>query len=168
METKDLILRKAEFEDWKPMYHNVWSRAETAKYMAWRITDSEEAAKERIQRTIAYQSTHDAWVVCEKKNRMPIGFAGVKAVKAHIYEDTGIAFGPEWVRKGYGKQVLSLLMEYCASLGGEMFIYSTRKDNAASKALAVSCGFLYRCSGKRVDLINGEPYELEIYCRELS
>ena len=60
------------------------------------------------------------------------------------------------------------VLEYCASLGGEMFIYSTRKDNAASKALAVSCGFLYRCSGKRVDLRNGEPYELEIYCRELS
>ncbi len=130
METKDLILRKAEFEDWKPMYHNVWSRAETAKYMAWRITDSEEAAKERIQRTIAYQSTHDAWVVCEKKSGIP--------------------------------------MEYCSFLGGETFIYSTRKDNAASKGLARSCDFVYRCSKNRTDLRNGEPYELEIYSRELS
>lgn len=58
------------------MYRNVWSRAETAKYMAWRVTDSEEAAKERIQRTIAHQQTHDAWVVCEKMGREPVGFAG--------------------------------------------------------------------------------------------
>ncbi len=168
METKDLILRKAEFEDWKPMYHNVWSRAETAKYMAWRITDSEEAAKERIKRTIAYQSTHDAWVVCEKKSGIPIGFAGVKEVMKHIYEDTGIAVGPEYVGKGYGKQILLLLMEYCSFLGGETFIYSTRKDNAASKGLARSCDFVYRCSKNRTDLRNGEPYELEIYSRELS
>lgn len=58
--TKDLILRKAEFDDWEPMYRNVWSRAETAKYMAWQVTDSEEAARERILKTIAHQQTHEA------------------------------------------------------------------------------------------------------------
>ena len=167
METKDLILRKAKFDDWKPMYRNVWSRSETAKYMAWQITADEEAARERIQRTIAHQSSHDAWVICEKKSGVPIGFAGVKEVMKHIYEDTGIAVGPEYVGKGYGKQVLLLLMEYCSSLGGKTFIYSTRKDNAASKALALSCGFVYRCSKNRKDLRNGELYELEVYCREL-
>lgn len=76
LETRGLILRKAEFDDWEPMYRNVWSRAETAKYMAWRVTDSEEAARERIQKTIAYQQTHDAWVVCEKMGGEPVGFAG--------------------------------------------------------------------------------------------
>lgn len=30
METKDLILRKAVFEDWPAIWRNVWSRAETA------------------------------------------------------------------------------------------------------------------------------------------
>jgi len=38
LETDNLILKKAEFEDWKSMYRNVWSRSETAKHMAWRVT----------------------------------------------------------------------------------------------------------------------------------
>ena len=33
LETKDLILDKARFEDWKPMYRNVWSRPESFRYM---------------------------------------------------------------------------------------------------------------------------------------
>lgn len=31
--------------DWKEMYCNVWSRPESAKYMAWNLTTSEENAK---------------------------------------------------------------------------------------------------------------------------
>lgn len=167
LETKDLILRKAEFDDWEPMYRNVWSRAETAKYMAWQVTDSEEAARERILKTIAHQRTHDAWVVCEKMSGEPVGFAGVEKVQAHVFEDTGIALGPEYVKKGYGKQILSALLEYCGSQCGEIFLYSTRKDNAASKALALSCGFIYRGSRQKADLKSGRPYELEVYSKEL-
>ena len=44
METRDLILDKARFEDWEDLYRNVWSRPETARYMLWIVTDSEEAA----------------------------------------------------------------------------------------------------------------------------
>lgn len=167
LETKNLILRKAEFDDWEPMYRNVWSRAETAKYMAWRVTDSEEAARERILKTIAYQRTHDAWVVCEKMGGEPVGFAGVEEVQTHVYEDTGIAVGPEYVGRGYGKQILLALIKYCASQGGEVFLYSARKENMASKALALSCGFLYRYSKQATDLRNGELYEQEVYSKKL-
>lgn len=31
VETKDLILRKAVFEDWPAIWRNVWSRAETVR-----------------------------------------------------------------------------------------------------------------------------------------
>lgn len=34
IETANLILDKAKLSDWKEMYENVWSRAESAKYMA--------------------------------------------------------------------------------------------------------------------------------------
>mgnify|MGYP000205284913 CR=1 FL=1 len=67
METKDLILRKAEFDDWKAMYRNVWSHPETARYMMWRVTKTEEAARERIRRTIEFQREHDTFFVCEKR-----------------------------------------------------------------------------------------------------
>ena len=167
LETKNLILRKAEFDDWESLYRTAWSRAETAKYMAWRVTDSEEAARERILKTIAHQRTHDAWVVCEKMGGEPVGFAGVEEVQTHVYEDTGIAVGPEYVGRGYGKQILSALIKYCASQGGEVFLYSARKENMASKALALSCGFLYQYSKQATDLRNGELYELEVYSKKL-
>lgn len=54
METEDLILGKAKYEDWESIYRNVWSRPETAKYMYWKLTTDEAEAKERIQRTVAW------------------------------------------------------------------------------------------------------------------
>lgn len=168
METKDLVLGKARFEDWEAMYRNVWSHPETARYMYWNITTSEDAAKERMQRTISYQKTHDTYLVYEKKSGQAIGFAGVEMIAPHIYQEAGIALGPDYVGKGFGKQILQVLLEYCAdTLDGEEFYYSTRAQNAASKALAKSCGFSYRRSEEKVDRKTGETYELETYSKKL-
>ena len=41
LETKDLILDKAEFSDWEAMYRNVWSHPECARYMLWNLTESD-------------------------------------------------------------------------------------------------------------------------------
>lgn len=168
METKDLILGKAKFEDWESMYRNVWSRPETGKYMLWRVTADEAGAKERMQRSIAWQKDHDVWMVYERSSGQAIGFAGVEEIKPHIWQDASLALGPDYVGKGYGKQLLQFLLEYCASLGGEEFYYSTRACNQASRALALSCGFAYQHSEQRTDPRNGEPYELEIYRKALS
>lgn len=167
LETDDLVLKKAEFEDWKAMFRNVWSRPETAKFMAWRVTTREEDAKIRIQKTIRYQEDHDTYLVYEKTSGEAIGFAGVEEIGPFIYQDASIALGPEYVGKGYGKQILQLLLKYCSALGGKEFYYSTRAQNTASKNLAVSCGFRYRYSEEKVDLRNGKPYELEFYSRKL-
>lgn len=167
METKDIVLRKAQFDDWKSLYRNVWSRPETAKYMIWKITVTEEDARARMERTIRYQETHDTYMVYEKKSGEAIGFAGIERLSPHIFEETGIALGPEYVGRGYGKQVLTLLMEYAKALGGEQFVYSTRSGNIASKALARSCGFRYQHCESKTDPRNGEPYELEVYEKEL-
>lgn len=167
LETEDLLLKKAEFEDWKAMYRNVWSRPETAKYMAWRVITDEEDAKVRIQKTIKYQENHDTYLVYEKKAGHAIGFAGVEKIAPHVYQDVGIALGPEYVGKGYGKQILLLLLDYCSSLGGREFYYSTRANNEASKALALSCGFTCQYAEKKTDLRNGESYELKVYHKEI-
>lgn len=167
LETDDLLLKKPEFEDWQEMYRNVWSRPETARFMAWRLTTSEEEAKIRIQKSIEYLENHDNYLVYEKKSGQAIGFAGVEETEPHIYHDAGIALGPEYVGKGYGKQILELLLEYCSSLGGKDFYYSTRANNKASKALALSCGFTYQYAEKKTDLRNGKPYELEVYHKEI-
>lgn len=169
METADIVLRKARFQDWQAMYENVWSRPETARYMQWRVTKNGEEARERMKRTLAYQKTHDTYLVCEKRTGQAIGFAGVAETAPHVYQDASIALGPGYVGRGYGKQILTLLLEYCAgTLGGEEFYYSTRAENAASKALALSCGFTYRHTEKKRDPHSGETYELEVYSRKLT
>lgn len=169
METESLVLRKATFEDWQAMYRNVWSRAETAKYMAWNITASEKEAQARMERTIAYQKTHDTYLVCEKKSGEAIGFAGIEERTPHVYQEAGIALGPEYVGKGYGKQILQLLLNYCAEeLGGTEFYYQTRASNVASKALARSCGFSYQYAEDKVDARTGKAYVLEIWCKKLK
>ena len=61
IETESLILDKAKFPDWEEMYHNVWSQPESARYMDWNITTSEEAAKIRIAKTITFQKSHDQY-----------------------------------------------------------------------------------------------------------
>lgn len=168
LETRDLILGKAKYEDWEAMYRNVWSRPEAAKYMAWKVTTDEEGARERIQRVITYQETHDSWMVYERNSGQAVGFAGVEKIGPNSYQDASIVLGPEYVGKGYGKQILWRLIEYCIALGGTEFIYSTRAANLASKALALSCGFVYQYSEQKTDLRNGMPYELEIYKKDLD
>ncbi len=132
------------------MYRNVWSRPAVARFMQWRITTSAADAQARMERTIAWQKNHDTYLVYEKSSGQAIGFAGVEEIAPHIYQDAGIALGPEFVGKGYGKQILQLLLKHCAvTLGGREFYYSTRSANQASRALARSCGFSYHHPRKR-------------------
>lgn len=131
--------------------------------MLWNVTADEEEARERMRRTIAWQETHDAWLVYQKDSGHAIGFAGVGEIRPGVYQETGIALGPEYVGKGYGKQLLTLLLEYCTASGGREFYYSARPGNLASKALALSCGFVRLCSKQRTDPRTGKPYESEVY-----
>ena len=140
IETESLILDKAKFSDWKEMYCNVWSRAESAKYMAWNLTTSGKA----------------------------IGFAGVEKIKPYIYQEAGICLGPDYVGKGFGKQVLRGLIQYCKEeFGAKEFIYSTREENRASIRLAKSLGFTRVSSAPKTDSKDGHSYNLLQYSLKL-
>lgn len=164
LETEALILDKAKFSDWKAMYCNVWSRPECARYMLWNVTESEDAARERMKRTIEYQKDRDGYLVYEKASGSPIGFAGVRQASDGVWEETGICLGPEYQHKGYGKQILSCLMGYCRDcLHAQQFLYSTRAENLASCALARSLGFTFLIAEVRTDTRTGQTYTLELY-----
>ena len=163
LSSADVYLSKAKFEDWSPLYYNIWSRPESNRYMLWNLTTDEDAAKLRMERTMEYQKTHHAYTIYLTTSHQAIGFAGLVEVEPRIWEDTGIALGPDYVGRGYGKQILRLLLDYVTSLGGEKFIYTTRAANTASIALALSCGFTYDRSEQKQDPRNGESYELQYY-----
>lgn len=113
IETSSLILDKAEFPDWEELYKNVWSRPESAKYMAWTVTTNEADAQARMRKVMDFQDNHDAFLVYEKSSGKAIGFAGVEQIAPCSCQETGICLGPEYVGKGYGKQILQGLMQYC-------------------------------------------------------
>ena len=69
MEAKDIRLGKAKLEDWKDLYVNIWSRPESARYMLWRVTENEEEAKIRIEKSVAWQEAHEAYTIYEKKKQ---------------------------------------------------------------------------------------------------
>lgn len=142
LETKDLIIDKAKHSDWEGMYRNVWSQPESARYMMWNVSDSEEKAKVRIRKTVEWQEEHDTYIVYEKESGEPIGFAGVEKLGSEVCGETGICLGPKFTRKGYGKQILSALIAYSKEkYGAKEFIYHTREENIPSVKLAEAFGF---------------------------
>ena len=167
METKDLRFAKARFEDWEDLYRNVWSRPETARYMLWRVTDSEEEARARMERTISWQSGHDVWTVYERSGGQAIGWAGLAELSPGVWQETSIALGPDFAGRGYGRQILELLMDIARERGGTEFRCSARAENDASRALLRSCGFALTGTERKIDPRDGTPYLLEHYERTL-
>ena len=144
METKRLILRKTRPGDWRDLYENVWRHEATAKYMFWRPAQSEEDARGRTERRIRFeQELPGNWIVEEKASGRVIGFCGVEEKENGVYMDRGVTLGPEYVGKGYGKEMVGALIEYVRAQGGRVFQYNCRVDNVASNALARSCGFTH-------------------------
>ena len=112
IETSNLIMKKAVFGDWEQLYRNITSRSESAKYMLWKIDDSEEESKDRMLRTLDFQSKEKYALTVYLKTESgleAIGWASMREVNPGVYEDMGIAIGPDFVGKGYGKQILNAL-----------------------------------------------------------
>lgn len=168
LETKNLILDKANFSDWEDMYKNVWSQPESARYMYWNLTTNEEDAQIRIMKTIEFQKTHDTYFVYEKASGKAIGFAGVAQLSPTVYEEAGICLGPDYVGKGYGKQILRCLLDYCKDVhGAEEFIYSAREENIVSNHLAKSFCFELIDTENCTDHRDGHEYKLLKYSLKL-
>ena len=161
LETKDLILKKAVFEDWPDIYRNLWRHAESARYMLWRVTESEEAARDRMRRTLAYEQQHEyALLVYEKKSGKAIGFAGMRELAPGLWEESGVALGPDYVGRGYGGQILDALTQRAFSLGAREFRAYCREQNERSHRLILSRGFRPAGSERLIDERNGEEYVL--------
>lgn len=168
LETKDLILKYAEMDDWKDMYENVWSHPETARYMFWQVTTSEAYAQSRMERTIAWEKAHpDCFLVYEKASGTAIGFAGMEQNALGIWEESGIALGPRYVGRGLGKQILNALTE-CAfrEKGASRMIACCRSENKPSRGMILGCGFVFDHTEDRIDDRTGEPYIMEYYHRD--
>lgn len=164
METRDLVIEKGVFTDWKDLLQNVLSQKKSAKYMLWNPIYSEEHARMNAKKMIEFQRTHDAWLVYEKKSNQAIGWAGVTEVEVGVWEDSGIVIGSDFTGKGYGKQLLQCLIRYVfEEKKANKMICSCRSGNEVSRLLCQTLGFAYVASEDKIDQRNGEYYTLEYY-----
>jgi RimJ/RimL family protein N-acetyltransferase len=163
LETPDLLLKKAQFSDWKDIYEALWQHEESARYMTWNVTHSEEEAMARMERTILFQKMEQyVFTVYEKSTSRAIGFAGMTEVEPGIFEETGVAFGPSYVGKGYGTQVLTALLDEAKACGGRKFMASCRTENLPSHRLQKKCGFTFSHFEDRTDPRTHQPYVVEV------
>lgn len=164
IETKDLILRQGFADDWQDLYRNLWSREEVFWYMFNKPSPDEEAGRKR---TALYAEMHEEvkteFFVCEKDSGQAIGIAGIKELKPGKWTITDIALGPDFQGKGYGKQIVTALLKLAFELGATAVAYDCFTQNAASKQLALSCGFTYSHSEEAERMKNDEKVILDYY-----
>ena len=167
IETKDLLLDKGRIEDWKALYENVWRHEETARYMMWSPKQTEQEGYEMTRGYLAFQEVNPtAYVVYEKTGRTPIGYAGMKETEKGVFEDSGIAVGPAFTGKGYGKQILrALLGQAFEELGAEKFVYSCWAENIPSNKLAQAVGLRLSHREEKTDPRSGKAFIMNYYVR---
>ena len=160
---EDILLKKASFNDWEDIYKNLWSHPESAVYMLWDPTFTEEEARARMERTLAFQQREKySFFVYEKEHGKAIGFAAMKETERGVFDVMGIALGPAFTGRGYGKQVLELLIrEAFEKAGAESFLASCRTENLPSHILQRKCGLVFSHFEDRTDPETSASYKLE-------
>ena len=159
-----IALRKARESDLDAIWNNVWKDADLARMMLWEPTMDRDAADERMRRTLTYQARFPAFFVCLKDTDEAIGFAGVREKEPGVYEDSGICIARKYQNKGFGKEILTLLIELVFDeLGGKKFVYGCFHENERSAAVCRALGFKYSHSSREVRDWDGYKYIADYY-----
>lgn len=144
LEGKNIILRKAKKDDYKSMLINVWGDEEVYKWMLFAPTKTIPEAIDRVNRSIEFQKDHYAYFIALKDSDEAIGFCGIKENEPNRYEECGICIGTKYQGKGYGKEIVSLLLDLAFNkLNAKDFRYYYNQDNIKSKKLAEFFNFEY-------------------------
>lgn len=134
---KNIILRKAKNDDYKSMLNNVWGDEEVYKWMLYTPTKTIEDAKERLKRSIEFQRNHYAYFIALKDTDEAIGLCAIKEYEPNRWEESGICIGTKYQGKGYGKEIVSLLLDLAFNkLYAQDFRYGYFTNNIKSKKIA--------------------------------
>ena len=140
-----MLLRKAVPTDLEDIYHNVWSDEELLSFTLWRRSDCLEEARERLERNFAYQKKNPyIYFIEEKSSHEVIGFGGVLDMGEGVISEGGLCIARKWQSKGYGKELLALLLDFAfLELGAKEFRYSYFKGNERSASLCAKYPFVH-------------------------
>ena len=144
LEGKNIVLRKAKSSDYKSMLKHVWSDESVYKWMLFQPTFTEKDAIDRCERSINFQKDHYAYFIALKETDEAIGLCAIDESEPFVFKECGICIGTVFQGKGYGKEIVSLLLDLAFNkLKGDKFVYGYYQDNVKSKRLAESFGFKY-------------------------
>ena len=139
-----IVLRKARPGDAASMLENVWGDEHVYRWMLYPPTATEAEAQERCERSIRFQQDHYAWFVALKDTDQAIGLCAIRENGPGHYEEAGICIGEKHQGKGYGKEIVSLLLDLAfRKLGAADVRYGYFQDNERSRKLAEYFGFVY-------------------------
>lgn len=162
-ETKRLILKDYDEKYIEKAHQNFFSSLETSKYVLWRPTKSAIDVKNKIEYWLNEVKIDIFWIIHIKETDEPIGFISASKMSNNVFGDIGIVIGENFVKKGYGSEVLKELIEYIKSLGGKEIHYSHFKENKASERLAIRLGFKYYKKDKRIRTYDKKEFEELFY-----
>ena len=144
IEGEHIVLRKAREDDYKSMLENVWGDEAVYGWMLFQPTFTDEEAIERCKRSMEFQKDHFAYFVALKDTDEAIGLCAMKELEPGHFDESGIGIGTKYQGRGYGKEIVSLLLELAfMDLGAADFRYGYYQDNARSRKVAQSFGFRY-------------------------
>ena len=157
-----IVLRKAKETDYRSMLENVWGDEAVYRWMLFQPTLTEEEAIDRCRRSIAFQKEHFAWFAALKDTDEAIGMCAISEPDPGHIEECGICIGTKYHGKGYGREIVSLLLDLAfRELDVVDFRYGYDRDNNPSKKLAESFGFRYDKSYELTRPWDGQVKEID-------
>lgn len=164
LEGTNIVLRKARLDDLNKIFDNIWSNEDVYKTMLFTPTFDKKEALERLVRTTNFQARNYAYFVAKKDTNEPIGMCAISEVCEDIYEESGICITSKYQGFGYGKEMLSLLLDLVFNkLNAKEFRYSLFKENDKSRRLLRPYKFSFKDEYKIVRPWDNKKFEVELY-----
>jgi RimJ/RimL family protein N-acetyltransferase len=130
LESKRLILRKFNSDDWQDLYEYL-SKEEVVKYEPYSTFSQEDCKKEATDRS----DNNAFWAVCLKENNKMIGnvyFQGQEP-KEFMSWEIGYVFNPAYYGKGYATEACRRMFQYAfEELGAHRISARCNPENTAS------------------------------------
>ncbi len=167
IETENLILRPFTEKDYEPVFRNLESDREAAKYLTWQAVDTVEETKEVLDMWIAGYKDRNfyQWAIVPKELNEPVGT--ISAV--HVLEKTeeievGYCLGSSFWRRGYASEALRALIPFFFEEVGIKRM-SARHDvnNPNSGKVMMSCGLRYEGTLRGADWNNQGICDARVY-----
>ena len=156
LETERLVLRKAEENDWEPMFRNWAYDGRVTKYLTWEPYKSAEDVKNGYHKYLMENRDKDDfynWMIVLKETGEPIGGISVVRLREDIEEvEIGYCIGYPWWHQGIMTEAFGRVIRFFFEEVGVNRISSYHDPrNPNSGAVMKKCGMSYEGTMRQAD-----------------